>query len=186
MKRNIKVIISAVSLALSMFFFIAGVYSSASRNVGITGQISFTPIEVYLDYTIKQTEPYEYRQSVLYSTTAEGSFTTGTNQDGKSVGLGNIQLNDYQRFFTYQITFTRIAGFVREYYISAEKFPTSNDIYAVTSTFNGESNDFGTLLTVGTAVQTVTITITFEVHTSQTLPSEITSRDIGSAFILNV
>jgi len=102
MKRRLKFVTSVASLTLAMLFMLFGVYAASTRQVAITGTITFTSDRV--EATVSVYQVYGTGTINVAQLTAVGSqtFAISGNQDGKNVSLSPA-LNDTQTKYTFII-----------------------------------------------------------------------------------
>lgn len=111
MRRRIKFVMSVASLTLAMFMAMFGVWAAATRQVAITGTITFTSENVLATITV-----YEF------TSTASGTFSmpaqnkaekqfTETNQDSLDVSLTpNLTDTDVKYTFIIKVVSGYTAG----------------------------------------------------------------------------
>lgn len=102
MRRRIKFVMSVASLTLAMLFMLFGVYAASTRQVAITGTITFTSDRV--EATVSVYEVYGTGTINVAELTAVGSqtFAINENQNGKEINLSPA-LNDTQTKYTFII-----------------------------------------------------------------------------------
>lgn len=102
MKRRLRFVTSVASLTLAMLLMLFGVYAASSRQVAITGTITFTSESVAA--TVSVYEVYGTGTIDVAELTAVGSqpFAISGNQNGKEINLSPA-LNDTQTKYTFII-----------------------------------------------------------------------------------
>lgn len=115
MKRKHKFVTTFISSLVLLSLLMLGVYATVTRQVSITGQITFVGVQVNADVVVTSTQilppeieinagHYGYLDNNKTKSTLE--LRIGGNQDGKNFNLGNIEFTDTLTIFSFKIEIT--------------------------------------------------------------------------------
>lgn len=156
--KKIKFYYIAVTMALTMSFFLIGVYSAANREAKVTGSLSFTASYVWVNYKVYKSDPYSTGNPSWVSTVlAQGDFDS--DQNGKTASLGDLDISDALPKIAIKITFTKLTGFTKKYYIKTTLPSISGPIASITVNNNDYISQPG--LEVGTSTGSIELVYYF-------------------------
>ena len=105
MKRKSKIITSVALLSLSIFGLMMGVYAAVSRQLSISGTISFTASTLRASYVVSKTDAFA-GEPVDYTTEVASGAFNDTNNTDQVAALGDIVLSDAANKFGYKVVIT--------------------------------------------------------------------------------
>jgi hypothetical protein len=105
MKRKSKIITSVALLSLSIFGLMMGVYAAVSRQLSISGTISFTASTLRASYVVSKTDAFA-GETVDYTTEVASGAFNDTNNTDQVAALGDIVLSDAANKFGYKVVIT--------------------------------------------------------------------------------